>query len=97
MIRSLGLVQQDLGWAVIGTYDRVQLPIIIDVADREASRCPPLVEYVPGNGYGIRKAERLAIVYTSEIDGEQMRIVEFLRFRSDGLICEGEAMRGIVL
>lgn len=47
--------------------------------------------------YVIREGERVAIVYTSEIDGKRMRTVEFLRFRGDGLIYEGEAMHGVVL
>ncbi len=47
--------------------------------------------------YVIREGQRLAIVYTSEINGKRMRTVEFLRFRGDGLICEGEAMHGVAL
>ncbi len=39
---------------------------------------------------------RLAIVYTSEINGKRMRSVEFLRFNDAGLVCQGEAMHGVV-
>ncbi len=41
--------------------------------------------------------DRLAVVYTSEINGKRMRCVEFLSFGEDGLICQGEAMHGIEL
>jgi hypothetical protein len=45
----------------------------------------------------IADGNRLAIVYVSDIDGKRMRSVEFLRFDDAGLVCEGEAMHGVVL
>ena len=47
--------------------------------------------------YAISGGDRLGIVYISEINGTKMRSVEFLRFDSDGVVCEGEAMHGIEL
>lgn len=61
VIRSLGLVQQDPGWAVIGTDDRVHLSIIIDVANREAARCPRLVDTSP------EAAETLSNLFPSRL------------------------------
>ena len=45
----------------------------------------------------IGEANRIGIVYVAEIDGKQMRSVEFLKFGEDGLVVEGEAMSGIEL
>ena len=47
--------------------------------------------------YAIADGNRLAIVYTSEINGKRMRSVEFLTFNDAGLVREGEAMHGVVL
>ena len=41
--------------------------------------------------------DRLAIVYTSDINEKRMRCVEFLVFGEDGLVRQGEAMHGIQL
>ena len=45
----------------------------------------------------IADGARLGIVYTSDINGKRMRSVELLDFNSDGLVCRGEAMHGVVL
>ncbi len=45
--------------------------------------------------YVIAQSDRMAIVYTAEIDGKRMRSVEFLGFGDDGLVREGEAMHGV--
>jgi len=47
--------------------------------------------------YVIAEGNRMAIVYTPEIDGKRIRAVEFLVFGSDGLIHSGEAMHGVAL
>ena len=47
--------------------------------------------------YAIVDGNRLGIVYTSDINGKRMRSVEFLRFNDAGLVCEGEAMHGVML
>jgi ketosteroid isomerase-like protein len=47
--------------------------------------------------YAIVDGNRLGIIYTSNINGKRMRSVEFLRFDDAGLVCEGEAMHGVVL
>jgi ketosteroid isomerase-like protein len=49
------------------------------------------LDYVIGDG------DRIGIVYISEINGVNMRSVEFLTFGADGLVHEGEAMHGIEL
>ena len=47
--------------------------------------------------YAIVDGNRLGIIYTSEINGKRMRSVEFLRVNETGLVCEGEAMHGVML
>jgi len=47
--------------------------------------------------YAIVDGNRLGIIYTSNINGKRMRTVEFLMFNDAGLVCEGEAMHGVVL
>jgi hypothetical protein len=47
--------------------------------------------------YVIADGHRLGIIYTSDINGKRMRSVEFLRFNDARLVCEGEAMHGVVL
>ena len=47
--------------------------------------------------YVISDGDRVGIVYLSEINGTKMRSVEFLRFDSEGLVREGEAMHGVEL
>ena len=47
--------------------------------------------------YVIADGNRFAIVYVSDIYGKRMRSVEFLMFNGARLVCEGEAMHGVVL
>lgn len=47
--------------------------------------------------YVIYQKDRMAIVYTPDLDGKRIRAVEFLTFGRDGLIHEGEAMHGVEL
>lgn len=44
-----------------------------------------------------QERQELVIVYTREIDGKRDRACELLRFDSNGLVAEGEAMYGTAI